>query len=47
MKKRENSIEYMYYFNQTDNSVELIFDDDLDDCGYMFGFWLLCQYYWN
>ena len=27
-EKQENSIEYKYYFNQTDNYVELIFDDD-------------------
>ena len=35
-EKQENSIEYKYYFNQTDNNVELIFDDDLDDCECMF-----------
>ena len=35
-EKQENSIEYTYYFNQTDNLVELIFDYDLDDCAYMF-----------
>ena len=37
-EKQQNSIEYKYYFNQTDNSVKLIFDDDLEDCGYMFSY---------
>ena len=35
-EKQENSIEYKYYFIQTDNSVELIFDNDLNDCERMF-----------
>ena len=37
-EKQENSIKYNYNFNQTNNSVELMFDDGLDDCGCMFGY---------
>ena len=35
-EKQQNSIEYKYYFNKTDNFVELIFDDDIDNCAKMF-----------
>ena len=34
--KQQDIISYRYYFNQTDNVVELIFDDRLTNCQYMF-----------
>ena len=33
---KQNTIEYNYYFNQLDNSVELIWHNNIDNCGYMF-----------
>ena len=33
---KQDSIKYKYYFNQTDNIVELIWYDNLTDCKYMF-----------
>ena len=32
----QNMIKYKYYFNETNNFVELIWDDNLNNCGYMF-----------
>ena len=32
----QNTKEYKYYFNQTDNYVELIWDDNINSCQYMF-----------
>ena len=34
--KKQDSIEYKYYFNKKDNFVELIFDNNINHCGYMF-----------
>ncbi len=35
-RKKQNSIEYKYLFNQTNNIVELIWKDDLTNCENMF-----------
>ena len=35
-ENNQNKIEYIYYFEQTDNSVELIWDDNLNNCQNMF-----------
>ena len=32
----QDEIDYKYYFNETDNIVNLIWDDDLNDCKFMF-----------
>ena len=32
----QNMIKYKYYFNETNNFVELIWDDNLNNCGFMF-----------
>ena len=34
--EKQNNIYYKYFFNRTDNYVEIIFDDNLVDCIYMF-----------
>ena len=34
--KKQDSIEYKYQFNQTENFVELILDDNINNCAYMF-----------
>ena len=36
--KIQDIIKYRYYFNQTDNLVELIWDDNINDCYNMFSF---------
>ena len=33
---KQNTIDYLYYFNQSDNLVELIWDDDINSCVFMF-----------
>ena len=33
---KQNTIDYLYYFNQSDNLVELIWDDDINSCEFMF-----------
>ena len=33
---KQDTIKYKFHFNQTDNFVELILDDNINDCGYMF-----------
>ena len=33
---KQNTIEYKYYFNQTDNFVVLILDNNINNCKYMF-----------
>ena len=33
---KQDSIDYKYYFNQTDNIVELEWYDNITDCKYMF-----------
>ena len=33
---KQDTIEYKYYFNQTENSVELIWDDNIDSCANLF-----------
>ena len=33
---KQNTIEYKYYFNQTDNIFELIWNDSINDCSNMF-----------
>ena len=33
---KQNTIKYIYYFNQTDNFVSLIWDDNINNCAYMF-----------
>ena len=32
----QSKVEYSYYFNQTDNFVKLIFEDDINNCEFMF-----------
>ena len=32
----QDKVEHCYYFNQTDNFVELIFEDDINNCEFMF-----------
>ena len=34
--KTQNEITYEYYFDQTNNNVELIWDNNINNCGYMF-----------
>ena len=36
MKKKQDTIDYKYFFNQTDNIVELEWYDNITDCKYMF-----------
>ena len=33
---KQDTIKYKYYFNQEDNEVELVWDDNINDCSYMF-----------
>ena len=37
---KQNTIDYIYDFNQTDNYVKLIWDDNITNCNYMFYFCL-------
>ena len=34
--EKQNNIDYKYFFNRTDNYVEIIFDDNLVNCYFMF-----------